>query len=164
MIEIEAVDKARACFLEGHYGCAEAVLVVLQEAYGLEDAGDSSPAMALNGGVAWSGNVCGSLTGAAIAIGRLAARRLPSRSAAKHFARLITARCLEAFRERFGAINCRELIGQDIYTQAQHAAFVESGLWRTQCLSQVEFVVQNLYPLHDEGNWQRVIAELSSTH
>ena len=37
------------------HGCAETAFVVLKEAFGLPDATDSSAAMALNGGVAYSG-------------------------------------------------------------------------------------------------------------
>jgi len=41
------------------YGCAEVTLIVLQEQFGLPEAGDSSPAMALNGGIGYSGALRG---------------------------------------------------------------------------------------------------------
>jgi C_GCAxxG_C_C family probable redox protein len=147
MTEQEALERARAFFLTGGYGCAETTCRVLQEAYGLENAGEVSAAMALNGGVAWSGGVCGALSGAALAVGRLAAQRLPDRRAAKQAAREIVARHLEAFRNMHGAVDCRDLIQQDIHTETLHAAFIESGLWRERCLSQIEFTIRRLFAL-----------------
>ena len=71
-------EIARQLFLrdDNHYGCAETSLVALQRAYGLPNADDSSSAMALNGGVAYSGGVCGAISGAAMAVGRLAEQRI----------------------------------------------------------------------------------------
>lgn len=161
MTEPEAIEKARACFLQDGYGCAETTLIVLQQVYGLADATDSSPAMALNGGIAWSGGVCGSIAGAALAVGKLTARRIADRRAAKQVARQIVARCMEEFRAQFGAVNCRDLIQRDIYTEEQHAAFVASGIWRDGCVRQVEFAVRHLYLLYDSPTWQQVLASLS---
>jgi hypothetical protein len=154
--EQKALEKARACFLEEGYGCAETTLVVLHQVYGLNDATDSSSAMALNGGV------CGSILGAAMSVGKLAAQRISDRRMAKQVARRIVARCLEDFRAQFGAINCRDLVQRDIYTEEQHTAFVESGIWRDSCMQQVEFTIRRLYRLHDIQGWQQVIASLGS--
>ena len=161
MTEPEAIQKARACFLQDGYGCAETALIVLQQVYGLADATDSSPAMALNGGVAWSGGICGSIAGAALAVGKLASRRIADRRAAKQVARQIVARCMEGFRTQFGAVNCRELIQRDIYTEKQHAAFVASGIWCDGCMEQIEFAIRHLYPLGDSQTWQQVLVSLS---
>ena len=161
MTEPEAIEKARACFLQDGYGCAETTLIVLQHVYGLADATDSSPAMALNGGIAWSGGVCGSIAGAALAVGKLTARRIADRRAAKPVARQIVARCMEEFRAQFGAVNCRDLIQRDIYTEEQHAAFVASGNWRDGCMQQIEFAIRHLYPLCNGPTWQQVLVSLS---
>lgn len=162
MTELQAIESARDCFLNNGYGCAETVLIVLQQAYALENAQDSSPAMALNGGVAWSGNLCGPLSAAAMAAGQLAAQRIGNRRTAKRIARRIIAHCLDEFQAQYGSVNCRDLIRQDIHTEEQHAVFIESGLWRTQCMSQIEFTIRRLYPLCDEQVWRQVLAGLAS--
>lgn len=162
MTEQEAIEKARACFLEEGYGCAETALIVLQQVYGLDDATDASPALALDGGVAWSGGICGSLSGAAMAVGKLAAQRIADRRTAKQVARPIVARCMQEFRTQFGAVNCRDLIRRDIYTEEQHAAFIASGIWRDGCLRQIEFTIRYLYPLADSRTWQQVIVRPGS--
>ena len=59
-----AIELTRSLFLrdDNHYGCAESSLVALQKLYGLPDADDSSSAMVLNGGIAYSGGVCGAIS------------------------------------------------------------------------------------------------------
>jgi C_GCAxxG_C_C family probable redox protein len=141
-----AAERARALFLDDShpYGCAETTFVALKEALGLPDASDASPAMALNGGVAWSGGVCGAVTGAALAVGGLVAARIPDHATAKVIAREVVAGLIDGFEAEFGAVDCRALLGRDIRTPEAHAAFIESGTWRTACLRQIEFAVERL--------------------
>ncbi len=157
--EQEVMEKARSYFLteDNIYGCAETSLIVLQELYGLPDATDSSPAMALNGGVAYSGGVCGAISGAAMAVGKLAAQRIANHKEAKRIARRIVARLMDQFQAEFGACNCRDLIKWDISIPEEHDAFIQSGVWRDTCMSQVEFCVGKLYSLQDEQIWQQTV-------
>lgn len=158
----EAVRRARELFLDDRniHGCAETAFVVLKAAYGLPDAADSSAAMALNGGIAYSGGTCGAVTGAALAVGMLAERRVPDHRAAKRVARLVTADLLAAFEAGFGTSSCRELIGVDLRTEAGHRAFIESGAWRDRCMRQVEMAVTRLAPLGDEAAWDAALRSI----
>jgi C_GCAxxG_C_C family probable redox protein len=141
MAEIEVRDRARSLFLDdaNHFGCAETVLVVLKEDLGLPDPSNPSAVMALNGGVAHSGGICGAITGSAVEAGLLAERVAPDHQSAKRLARSITAGLIDDFRCEFGAVDCRDLVGRDIGTQEQHEAFIASGIWRTVCMRQIEF-------------------------
>ena len=153
---------ARELFLrdDNHYGCAETSLVALQKLYGLANANDSSPAMVLNGGVAYSGGVCGAISGAAMAVGRLAEERIGDHKVAKRTARRIIQQVMAEFDEQFGSHNCSGLIDYDISTQEGHDEFIESGVWRTTCMSQLEFSVARLAKLADRDEWDRVVASL----
>lgn len=148
----KAVARARELFLAdaGGYGCAEATFLVLEEAFGLPDATDSGPAMALNGGVAWHGGTCGAVTGAALAVGEACVARSPDHETAKREARLLVAGLIEDFEAEFGALDCRTLIGRDISTPEAHAAFIADGRWRTTCTRQIEFAVGRLAGLSAE--------------
>lgn len=154
------IERGRDIFLsEGHsYGCAETVFMVLKEAYGLPEASDSSPAMALNGGIAYSGGTCGALTGAALAMGMLAERRIRDHKAAKLAARRIIAAAMDRFQAEFGAINCRELTGYTLRDEEQHRKFTESYPWRERCMRQVELVLEGLLPLGDLDAWNQALA------
>jgi C_GCAxxG_C_C family probable redox protein len=160
-----ARHRARELFLDdaNTYGCAETALVVLQEAFGLPDPADASAAMALNGGVAYSGSTCGAVTGAALAVGQLAASRIDDHREAKRAAREITAELLTAFEAAFGATTCRALTGADLGTDEGHRAFIESGAWRDGCMRQIELAVGRLAPLDDADAWREATAAVGET-
>jgi len=162
MTQTSALARARELFLrdDNLYGCAETTLVVLLEAFGLGDEADSALCMALNGGVAWRGWVCGAISGAAVAVGRLAASRIPDHKEAKRIARALINGYIDRFRAAHGATNCRDLLGMDIHEPTQHARFIESGIWRDVCMRQIEFAVHELAPLADEREWERAISHL----
>ncbi|MDH7488662.1 MAG: C-GCAxxG-C-C family protein [Anaerolineae bacterium] len=162
MTHERALARARELFLrdDNLYGCAETTLVALLEAFGLGDEADSALCMALNGGIAWRGWVCGAISGAAVAVGRLAASRIPDHKEAKRIARALVNGYIDRFRAAHGATNCRDLVGLDIHEPAQHARFIESGIWRDVCMRQIEFAVRELAPLADEREWERAISAL----
>ncbi len=164
MVKEEAIRLARSYFLteDNVYGCTETTFIVLQSAYGFANATDSSPAMALNGGVAWSGGTCGAITGAALAVGRLAADRITDHKAAKSIARAIIMRLIDDFRAAFSCLECRCLIGLDISTEEGHAAFINGKLWHTVCMGQIEFVLNKLVVLQDEDVWRDTIRQIQS--
>jgi len=160
--DTEIDDDGRARSLARHhflrddnsYGCAEATYITLKQVYGLDRPKDSAAAVALNGGIAYSGNVCGALTGAAMALGELAERRMENHGSAKRTARKLLAQVMSRFSEQYGSPLCRDLIGRDISVPEEHDAFIREGKWKTQCMSQIEFVVAELEPLADERVWR----------
>ncbi|MFH1330776.1 MAG: C-GCAxxG-C-C family protein [Actinomycetota bacterium] len=137
------------------FGCAETALVVLQEHFALPGAGDSSAAMALNGGIAYSGGMCGAITGAALAVGRLAGRLIPDHARAKSEARRLTQALIADFAREYGATGCRELSGYDFMEPGRHHAFIESGVWRDACLRQIQFAVEVMSRLVAAADWAR---------
>jgi C_GCAxxG_C_C family probable redox protein len=147
--------RIRELFLDdaNTYGCAETALVVLQEHFGLPDAGDSSAAMALNGGIAYSGGMCGAITGAALAAGRLAGRLLPDHAQAKREARQATQALIGDFTREFGTSCCRDLSGYDFMEPGRHHAFIAAGEWRRTCLLQIEFAVERMSRLVADAGW-----------
>ncbi len=162
MRETEAIDLARQTFLDdaNTYGCAETIFIVLKTAYGLPDSSDSAAAMALNGGMAYSGGPCGAISGAALAVGQLSAQRIADHNQAKRAARRITAKLMDDFERTHGSTDCRDLIGMDLRTDEGHRAFIESAIWRDRCMKQIEFVVGRLAPLADEPTWEQTLREL----
>ena len=159
----QAVQAARNYFLteENIYGCAETTFMVLKGAYNLPDAGNPSAAMVLNGGVAYDGGICGAISGAALAVGMLVERRIPDHKQAKRTARRIIMRYMDRFQAEHQSVNCRDLIKLDIRDEEQHHTFMESGIWRTICMDQIEFAIRQLVDLGDEAVWARVVSEVN---
>ncbi|NIA24056.1 MAG: hypothetical protein GWP04_00650 [Gammaproteobacteria bacterium] len=160
---LPAMELARSLFLrdDNYYGCAESTLVALQTLFGLPGADDSSAAMALNGGVAYSGGVCGAISGAAMAVGRLVESRIDDHQAAKRVTRRLIQKLMAAFVSEFASADCRDLIDYELSIPEEHDAFIESGVWRATCMHLIEFSVWNLSDLADESVWSRAIAELN---
>ena len=158
----DAVAVARTAFLDdaNYYGCAESTLVALKSVFDLPRPSDSSSAMAFNGGIAWTGGPCGAITGAALAIGMLAERRIPDHARAKRVARELVARLMAEFAERHGSIDCRALVGMDLRAPGAHDAFIASGAWRTGCMAQIEFAVARTAELAADDAWEAAVAEL----
>jgi len=157
-----ARDLARDYFLrpENTFGCAESTYATLKNVYELPDAEDTSAAMVLNGGIAYSGGMCGAISGAAMAVGQLAERRLGDHNAAKRFARRMIVSVLEAFRGEFGSHECSRLIDFDISVPEDHDRFIDSGVWRTVCMRQIEFVVERLSLLKEPQTWDSWVSRL----
>jgi C_GCAxxG_C_C family probable redox protein len=145
------------------YGCAETSYMVLKHAFGLPCPDDSGPAMALNGGVAYAGSICGALSGAALAVGELASARIADHAMAKRMARGLVRSVMDDFRMRFGSIECRQLIGFDLRQPDEHERFIDSGIWRRVCADQVEHAVGRLAELGSKTTWGEAMAELEST-
>ncbi len=158
----QPIELTRSLFLrdDNHYGCAESSLVALQKLYDLPNANDSSAATVLNGGVAYSGGMCGAICGAAMAVGRLAEQRIADHNEAKRTARKIIQKVMAEFDAEFGSHNCSGLIDYDISTQQGHDAFIESGVWRNTCMRQLEFSVGRLAGLADPDVWANTVASL----
>ena len=159
-----AVAQADALYLDdAHpYGCAETAFMTLKGVYGLDDPSDPAAAIALNGGLAYSGGPCGAITGAALAVGMLAEQRIADHKRAKLVARELVHGTMEAFAKEHGAVDCRELIGYDLRAPGQHEAFLESGLWREACAAQIRTVVGRLAVLADVDTWDRAVARIEA--
>lgn len=162
MAELDVSAAVRALFLDARdpFGCAETAFIVLKRAYDIDDPADASAAMALNGGVAYRGGPCGAITGAALAVGMLAGRRLADHQAAKRVARGLVGDLIGQFEATFGSSSCRDLIGFDLTAPGEHEAFMASGIWRDRCLRQIEFAVGRMAPLADDATWATVVHEL----
>src|SRR3972149_5625903 len=101
MIDSDLARRTRQLFLrdDNTYGCAEVTLIALQEHWSLSDPADSGAAMALNGGIAYSGSTCGAIPGAALGGAPPPQEPPPPPRWAKPPARLITQDLMAAFAE-----------------------------------------------------------------
>ena len=136
--------------------------MALQELYGLPDAADSSAAMVLNGGVAYSGGICGAISGAAMAVGRLAEERASDHAEAKRTARRLIQSLITDFEAEFGGRDCSQLVDYELSIPSQHEAFIQSGVWRTTCMRQIAFSVNRLSTLADPDTWAETVLALDT--
>ena len=107
--------------------CAEALFTILNRAAGLELEPEEQAAHALAGGVLNQGHACGMLWGAALAAGVRAQARHARSEIAGAAALQAASLLLDEFRGLAGAVDCRELTGQDLTTVSGKLAYVASG-------------------------------------
>lgn len=129
------------------YGCAETTYLVLKHIYGLPDPEDSSIAMVLNGGIAYSGGMCGAITGASLAVGQLAGLTILEHNKAKQRSREVIMQVHKEFLNAFGADSCKQLTGYDFSKPHEHDRFIEDRCWEVECTRQILFVVERLADL-----------------
>jgi len=151
----QAIIAARKYFLrnDNRYGCAESTYIALKTVFELSSPEDSSPAMVLNGGIAYSGSTCGAITGACLAMGELAELMLNDHQGAKKQAREIIQKVIKEFKEQFFSDQCRNLIPYQISIPSEHEKFIESGIWKIICMNQIEFVVARLASFKEKNMW-----------
>lgn len=135
----QLADRAEQLFAEG-YNCCESTVTALVESLGMRC--DCLPGLAtgLGGGVGHTGDVCGAVTGGAMAVGLAAVRKgLASHVAEKDWANAIVTELVEAFDREFNYHRCRELIGIDFRATDWLEQYRDGGC-KEKCSSFVRFV------------------------
>lgn len=120
---------------------------MLQEAFGVSGGIDHRPALALGGGLSRAGDVCGVITGGAVAIGLLVGDHIFDFRPAKRRAYELTRPFYRDFVAQFGHADCLSLIGMELDSEEGRRAFEESGLREVRCTRFVAFAVRRLLPV-----------------
>jgi C_GCAxxG_C_C family probable redox protein len=102
-------DKALALFTQG-YNCAQATFLAFSDLTGLDEKDAARLASSFGGGIGRMREVCGAVSGIAMAAGWLYGYEVPGDDEEKkqHYARIQAL--AEQFRAEFGTILCRELL------------------------------------------------------
>jgi len=96
------------------YNCCESVLLVLGEYLEMDSSLIPSIGTAIGAGVSLNGLLCGCVSSVAMAIGIKHGRRSPETSPQPAWE--MTDKYVASFKERFGALNCRQLTRLDLKT------------------------------------------------
>lgn len=106
MLAASVGERAVSLFGQGH-NCAQAVLMAVAEQHDLQ----VSPAVAsaFGGGMARTGQTCGAVTGALMALG-LGYGERPGEGDPRESVSDVGRQLMDDFAERFGSTDCEELI------------------------------------------------------
>jgi len=132
-------------FPEGRpYNCCESVLLALTEYLGVKS--DLMPKIATGVGAGFSlnGFTCGSISGAAMAIGIKYGRKSSEENPQATWSRV--NKFIEAFKERWGAVTCRELTRLDVKTPEGMKEYLKS-VHDYACTERVKFAVKKAIEL-----------------
>jgi C_GCAxxG_C_C family probable redox protein len=100
--------------LNQRYNCAQAIFSVYGQSLGVERETCLKITSVFGGGIDRTGNVCGAVTGALMAIGLKYGEKQTMEPLGSHGA---AGEFIEKFRERNGTIICKKLINHDLLTK-----------------------------------------------
>ena len=124
------MDRAGARSIElfesGYY-CAECVLLAIAEEKGIQS--DLIPKIATGFciGLSRTCGMCGAVSGAVMGISMLTGRSSPEESFEENHA--LVQSLIAGFQDRFGSVDCRDLIGCDLNTEDGQAFFDQNDLF-----------------------------------
>ncbi|MFH2219286.1 MAG: C-GCAxxG-C-C family protein [Pseudomonadota bacterium] len=124
-----AVQRSGELFEAGFF-CAESVLLAVSAARGIQS--DLIPKIATGfcGGISRTCGMCGAVSGAIMAINLVHGRNTPDESVERNY--IAVRKLMAMFEEKFGSMNCRELIDCDLGTEEGRNDFKAKDL-RTRC-------------------------------
>jgi C_GCAxxG_C_C family probable redox protein len=136
-IQLKDVQTARSelaveRFCDG-CNCSQAVLSAFAQRYGLGEELAMRIASGLGGGVGCMGDVCGTLSGAALVLGLELGPKKSQDTDAKEATYVAIRQLQERFIERHGSNRCKELLEKDISNPEAYQQVKALGLFKTRC-------------------------------
>ena len=130
----QASQRSLELFRSGFF-CAESVLLAIAESQGIQS--DLIPRIATGfcSGISRTGGMCGAVSGAIMGINLVAGRNSPAKSIEVSYT--LTQKLISRFEGQFGSVNCHQLIGCDLATEAGQRYFMENHLME-RCLRYAE--------------------------
>ena len=119
-------------FAEG-FNCAQSVFSVLAPQLGLPEETALKVAAAFGGGMGRTGEVCGVVSGALMAIGLKYGAIVGPDEATKAKTYALAREFMDHFRARHGNVRCSDLLGCDAGTHEGRQWAKEKGLFETLC-------------------------------
>lgn len=138
MVSESTVETAVERFDNGH-SCSQAVFTALAEPMGLDYETALKIASGFGGGMGRMGATCGAVTGALMALGLKFGGIDPD--AKEETCRLVN-RFAEAFRQRHGTLECRDLIACDLTTEEGRQQAHDKDTHSTICTKLVRDAVE----------------------
>jgi len=126
-------------FPEGRpYNCCESILLTLSEHLGVESEMIQRIATGVGAGFSLNGLTCGSISGAAMAIGMKYGRDSSEDNPAATWKRVNSF--IKDFKDRWGAVTCRELTDLDVKTAEGMKEYLKN-VHNYACTERVKFTV-----------------------
>jgi len=129
----------------GSVNCAQAVLAVFAEDYDLDQESALRIGAGLGGGC-HSGEICGAISAGSAVVG-LKCGNTKRDPAGYANCQLKTREFITDFREKYGAVTCRDLLGVDVSLPGGRERALELNLFKTRCKDIVRTAVDILEKL-----------------
>ena len=139
-------EETKANFLSSGFNCAQSVVVLFCEKYGVRREDALRLSGSFGGGVR-CGEICGAVSGGAMVVGLKYGQSVPGDLAAKQLCAEKTVEFINAFRAKNKDITCRDLLGCDISTPEGKEEFQKKNLHNDRCANLVQSSIEILKQL-----------------
>jgi C_GCAxxG_C_C family probable redox protein len=137
---LDPVEAAEARF-RGSFNCAQSVLSALAPQLGLPEETALKVGAAFGNGIGRTGNVCGAVTGALMAIGLRYGTTDGDDKAAKEKTYTVADEFMARFRDLHQYVGCSDLLGRDMGTPEGRDSARALGLYQSVCMGLVHDAV-----------------------
>jgi C_GCAxxG_C_C family probable redox protein len=131
------------------FNCSQALFTAFRQAEQIDEVTALKLSTVFGAGMARTGNTCGAVSGALMAISMKHGRGDVAAVAAKDKTYQLGQRFMDEFARRNGSCACAELLGMNIRDPANMAKAVEMKLFETKCLDLVRSAGEILETLID---------------
>jgi len=125
-------DDAHRLFLK-RFTCSAAVFSTFSPELGLDQDTAKKIACGFGAGISKTGNICGAVTGAIMAIGMKYGKCVEGDDASTEKTRALTRRFIAEFIRKNGSVNCTELLGYNLSIPEDYALAQTSEIFVTKC-------------------------------
>lgn len=140
---MDKIETALKQFEDG-YVCAQVVLSAYAEESGLDVETALKLSTAFGGGIARTGQICGAVAGALLAIGLKHGLNSLEDSTSKDRTYNLSKDLMTSFTQKFSSLQCRSLINVDISTDTGLQSAKDQELFSTLCPQYIRHVMQFL--------------------
>ena len=120
-------------YFERGYNCCQSVLATWSEETGLNESLSLRAGSCLGAGMGYQGKTCGAVVGAQMVIGLLKGTDNLDDISAIQKASMLSKEFNAIFKEKFGSLECRDLLGYDLSTDDGLDAARKSGVFTNLC-------------------------------
>jgi len=128
------VKKTVDLHKNGGLSCSQAILTVYGEQYGIDPEKARLLGRTLAGGIARQGETCGYVTAAILILGH--AQNDKDEAQARKKTHPVVMELIRRFKERYGTMMCKELLGADMSTEEGLKKVLEEKLVAKHCYSE----------------------------
>ena len=125
-----------AALFAGGFNCAQSVLAVFCEEYGMDKETALKVSSGLGGGVR-CGEICGAVSGAVLVIGLKYGQYVADNKIAKANCNKKTVEFMNLFKEKNKSVVCREILKFDLSIKEEYEQAQNQNLFKTTCVDMV---------------------------
>lgn len=126
------IQESVELFNQG-YNCSQAVFSVYAKDYGIDPALARKIATGFGAGVGRTGNICGAVSGAILALGLVHGMSYVEETTGREKSYALDQEFMNEFTKRFGSVNCADLLGYNMAIVEEREEAKKQGVVKKVC-------------------------------